>query len=181
VSIKHNSLRGWIVSILFFLSILQPLKADLIEKSGDLLLVALPLSAYLYSYYQDDREGQIELGKSLIVTTLSTYFLKYVTHEQRPNKENDRSFPSGHSAITMSSAVYLHKRYGLDQALPAYIGAAFTGYSRVRSNNHYTHDVLAGALLGGVVSYYFTHDFAKVKIKPIFDLDRVGLGFKKEF
>jgi membrane-associated phospholipid phosphatase len=157
------------------------LNAKTIERSGDALLILIPALTFGYSYLQDDYDGQVELVKSLAVTTLSTYALKYATKEQRPNKEDDHSFPSGHTAITMDSAVYLHKRYGLNVALPAYIGSAWTGYSRVESDNHYTHDVLAGAVLGAVSSYYFTTKYKGFEIKPIFGSSGVGLGINKSW
>jgi membrane-associated phospholipid phosphatase len=81
----------------------------------------------------------------------------------------------------MDSAVYLHKRYNLDVALPAYIGSIWTGYSRVESDNHYTHDVLAGAVLGAVSSYYFTTKYKDIELKPIFGDRSFGLGFSSSW
>jgi len=177
LDLPKTNMKKLILVPLIFLN----LNAKTIERSGDALLLLIPALSFGYSYLQDDRDGQIELIKSLTATTLSTYALKYATNEQRPNKEDDHSFPSGHSAITMNSAVYLHKRYGLQSAIPAYMGAIWTGYSRVESDNHYTHDVVAGALLGAVSSYYFTTNIDGVDIKPIFKDGGFGLGFSSSW
>ena len=43
--------------------------------------------------------------------------------------------------------------------MPATIVASFTGYSRVVSNHHYTHDVVAGAILGIGANLIFTRKY----------------------
>ena len=173
-----KSLKASIFALLLSTSVLR---SDSIKTSGDVLLVAIPTLSFLYSYYQDDRQGQEELGKSLLATTLATYALKFSIKEERPNHENSRSFPSGHSAITFSSASFLHKRYGLDIAAPAYLGAAWTAYSRVESKYHYTKDVLAGALIGAVSSYFLTTKFDDTTLRPIFGNNQIGISFFKSF
>jgi membrane-associated phospholipid phosphatase len=62
-----------------------------------------------------------------------------------------RSFPSGHTAAAVAFAS------GAGQELPAasvplHILAALVAYSRVHTGVHYPGDVLAGAVLGSVVS-----------------------------
>lgn len=62
-----------------------------------------------------------------------------------------RSFPSGHTAAAVAFAS------GAGQVLPAasvplHILAALVAYSRVHTGVHYPGDVLAGAVLGSVVS-----------------------------
>ena len=173
-----KALKASIFALLLSTSILR---SDSIKTSGDVLLVAIPTLSFLYSYYQDDRQGQEELGKSLLATTLATYALKFSIKEERPNHKNSRSFPSGHSAITFSSASFLHKRYGLDIAAPAYLGAAWTAYSRVESKYHYTKDVLAGALIGTISSYFLTTKFDGATIRPIFENNQIGISFFKSF
>ena len=50
----------------------------------------------------------------------------------------------------------MRRRYGLKWGVPFYALAAFVGYSRVESRNHYTHDVVAGAAIGIASSFIFT-------------------------
>ncbi|MGB3398652.1 MAG: phosphatase PAP2 family protein, partial [Candidatus Deferrimicrobiaceae bacterium] len=40
--------------------------------------------------------------------------------------------------------------------IPAYLAAAFVGYSRVEADEHWTKDVLAGAAIGIVSGFIFT-------------------------
>ncbi len=179
----HNRARGVLFSSIFsiFFVSASVSRADSIEKSGDALLILMPTFSYLYSYYQSDREGQIELSKALLSTVAVTYALKFATKEERPNRKNNRSFPSGHSAVTFTSAGYLHKRYGLDVAILPYVGAGWTAYSRVKSKNHYTKDVLAGALIGLASSYLWTKAIDTRTIYPISDGKRWGIGFLKKW
>ena len=179
----HNRARGVlfssILSIFFIFASVS--RADSVEKSGDALLILMPAFSYLYSYYQSDREGQIELTKSLLSTVAVTYALKFATKEERPNHKNNRSFPSGHSAVTFSSASYLDKRYGLDVAMMPYVGAVWTAYSRVESKNHYTKDVVAGALIGIASSYLWTKTIDDRSVYPIVDEKKWGIGFLKNW
>ena len=68
-----------------------------------------------------------------------------------------RSFPSGHTSIAFSGAEFIRKEYGWRWAAAAYAAAGFVGWSRAwnRSQQHYVHDVLAGAALGILAN----HDF----------------------
>ncbi|HHD79408.1 MAG TPA: phosphatase PAP2 family protein [Epsilonproteobacteria bacterium] len=96
-------------------------------------------------------------------------------------KSNSRakdSFPSGHTSSAFSGATFIHKRYGLKYAIVPYLGAIYTGYSRVHSNRHYTRDVVAGALIGVVSSWYFTSPWKNVEISPEVGADYKGVQVK---
>ncbi|MDA3890186.1 MAG: phosphatase PAP2 family protein [Salinivirgaceae bacterium] len=115
-----------------------------------------------------------------LVTWGLTDFSKTITLRKRPylyntnlplNERIDKissddvydSFFSGHASITFASAVFLSKTYtdiygkstwskviwGSSMAL-----AAATGYLRVASGQHYSTDVIAGALVGSAVGYF---------------------------
>jgi membrane-associated phospholipid phosphatase len=153
--------------------------SDSIETSGDILRLLIPAIAYGATFYIDDEEGREQFYKSFATNGVATYGLKYTVNKERPNGE-DYSFPSGHASVTMQSATFIHKRYGLKYAIPAYIGATFTGYSRVESDNHYTIDVLAGAAIGALSSYYFTTEFKGYTITPKVNSGIFGLTFTKK-
>ena len=53
----------------------------------------------------------------------------------------------------------MRKRYGWEYGVPAYAAASFVAYSRVESNEHHPHDVIAGAAIGIVSSYIFTRPY----------------------
>lgn len=130
--------------------------ADGIKRSGDVLAVGLPLVAAGLSLAHKDTNGLWQLAESEVATVLLVEAIKSSTHQMRPNGKDDKSFPSGHTAVAFSAAQYLQMRAGWEYGLPAYALATATGYSRVRSKEHYWKDVVAGAALGASVSYYFT-------------------------
>ncbi len=153
--------------------------SDTIETSGDILRLLMPAIAYGATFYLDDGEGRDQFYKSFAANGVATYGLKYAVNKKRPNGE-DYSFPSGHASVTFQSATFIHKRYGLKYAIPAYIGATFTGYSRVQSDNHYTIDVVTGAVLGALSSYYFTTEYKGYTIAPKVNGGVFGFTFTKK-
>ncbi len=148
------------------------------EKLGDLFLVLVPTYAYGITYYNDDSVGREQFYKSFGINLIATYGLKYSVSEERPDKSDNQSFPSGHTSVTFQSATFIHKRYGFKEAIPAYLAATYTGWSRVDAKKHYTHDVLAGALLGALSSYYFTTEFSNIMLAPVVMEDQYTLQMK---
>ena len=129
------------------------------ERAGDVLLFLIPSIAYGSTLYYGNSEDQMEFYQSYGSTILTTVILKKSVREQRPNNSSSyESFPSGHTSSAFSGATFIHKKYGLEYAIPAYLAAVYTGYSRVHAKRHYIHDVLAGALLGSGLTWYFTRN-----------------------
>ena len=95
----------------------------------------------------------LAFGRSI----LATETLKFAVNEKRPNG-GDHSFPSGHTSFAFTGAEFIRKNCAWWWGVPAYGIASYVGYSRVRSREHYTHDVLAGALIGILAN----HDFREV-------------------
>lgn len=85
----------------------------------------------------------LAFGRSI----LATEALKFAVNEKRPDG-GDHSFPSGHTSFAFTGAEFIRKDCAWWWSVPAYGIATFVGYSRVRSREHYTHDVVAGALIG---------------------------------
>ncbi|MDQ7045958.1 MAG: phosphatase PAP2 family protein [Sulfurimonas sp.] len=140
----------------------------------DILQVLIPLTAYGTTLYLDDEEGQTQFYKSFGTNLAVTYGLKFAVDKKRPNGGNN-SFPSGHTSAAFQGASFIHFRYGLKYSIPAYLAAAYVGYSRVATDAHYTTDVVVGALIGGLSSYYFTTEYKGYEIKPM--AVNSGLGF----
>ncbi|PKM08077.1 MAG: phosphatase PAP2 family protein [Gammaproteobacteria bacterium HGW-Gammaproteobacteria-4] len=93
--------------------------------------------------------------------------LKQTFPERRPDNSDNKSFPSGHTALSFASATTLHRRYGWQAGLPAYALATVVGIGRERSNEHHWYDVVAGAALGTASGWLFTDAFNdKVKLVP---------------
>ena len=78
--------------------------------------------------------------------------LKYTVRRERPDGSSRTSFPSGHAARAFMTATMLHKEYGQTVSpwfsVAGYGAAAATGLMRVRENNHWVSDILAGAGIG---------------------------------
>ena len=151
------------------------------QKIGDFLAFAIPATAYGSTFYFDDAEGRMEFYKAYGITMLNTVALKYTVREKRPDNNDRDSFPSGHTSSTVSSAVFIHKRYGFGYALPAYLGAIYTGYSRIHVNRHHPRDVLAGAVIGAISSWYFVDPFEKLQISPEVGSDYKGIQINYKF
>ncbi len=148
------------------------------EKAGDVLTLLIPAVTFGATLATDDKKGQIEFLKAYGATAATTQILKYTVRAPRPNKPDSvTSFPSGHSSSAFSGAAFIHKKYGLSYALPAYIGAAYTAYSRVYAEKHYTRDVIAGALLGIGFSWYFATPYENLHITPQVGDESYGIQF----
>ena len=74
-----------------------------------------------------------------------------------------------------------HQRYGLEYALPLYVGAIYTGYSRIHVNRHHPRDVAAGAIIGGLWAWYFTEPNEKFHISPTVDSAYKGVQISYNF
>ena len=144
-------------------------KDDRIEHSGDSLQIALPVIAYATTLVLGDSEGQTQFYKSFLSTFVTTHTLKYTVNEERPNGSDNKSFPSGHTSCAFQGAAFIHARYGFNYSVPAYLAASFVGYSRVYADKHYPHDVVAGAAIAIVSSFYFTtpYKYKSTTIEPI--------------
>jgi len=89
------------------------------------------------------------------VNLAATYVLKTVVRRERPGKQNDFSFPSGHSTGAFCVAAALQELYGNRAGVPAYTLATLTGIQRIHANKHWFSDVLTGALLGVCIGHGF--------------------------
>ncbi|SEC30158.1 PAP2 superfamily protein [Tenacibaculum sp. MAR_2009_124] len=132
------------------------------KTSGDVLVAVLPTLALGSTFIWDDESnGTLQFTKSFLATSASVYALKLLIDKERPSGESLNSFPSGHTAISFASAAFFQKRYGWKVGVPAYVLAAYVGYSRITSDKHDKWDVLAGALIGTGFSYLFTKKYNK--------------------
>ena len=167
-------------AVLFVLSINSAhASGDNTETAGDVIRIVIPAVAYGATWYKDDKEGRIQFYKSFLANTVVTFGLKFAIDKERPDGSDYDSFPSGHTSYAMQGASFIHLRYGWQYAVPLYFGAAYVGYSRVHSEKHYELDVLAGAVIGFLSSYFFTMPYKGVTITPIANAGFYGLTIKK--
>lgn len=132
---------------------------DKIERAGEVIAIAIPAIAYGSTYYKDDKVGRQQFYYAFGTTAATTLALKSVVDKKRPDGSDNDSFPSGHTSVAFQGASFLHKRYGFEYSIPAYIGAGFVAYSRIKSDQHDAGDVFAGAALGIASSLYLTKSF----------------------
>ena len=111
------------------------------------------------------RGGLVELGARGL-TGSATSLIKDVTDRERPDRDNDRSFPSGHASGASSGATLANRNIqwidSLEPWRPAIvtvntITVGATAWARVEARRHFPSDVLAGAALGHFISA-FIHD-----------------------
>jgi capsule assembly protein Wzi/PAP2 superfamily protein len=116
--------------------------------------------------YKDHDEHRRETGQLAAEAALNSLIvsesLKYSFGRQRPLDDQGRgeffksgaSFPSEHVAAAWSIAsIIAHEYPGPLTKLLAYGAAGLVSYSRVKANQHFPSDVLAGALIGEFSAY----------------------------
>lgn len=166
------------IALVLFFSNHEPSHADGIRTAGDILQVALPATALGMTLSEPDRTGTQQWVESFVTTTVVTHTLKHAIDRERPNG-GDLSFPSGHTSAAFHGAAFIHRRYGDTYAVPAYVLAAFVGYSRVHAGVHYWSDVAAGAAVGIAAAWYWAQpraaDSASMLV-PVIDPDRRTFG-----
>lgn len=127
---------------------------------------------------------------SNIATLGATQILKRSFNEERPDKSDNRSFPSGHTAHAFVMATVLHHEYKDSNKFLAYSGYAFavtTATFRMLNNRHFPSDVLVGAGLGIAITELvysfnplqrwqpFKNKKRQVFISPIYRDDAFGV------
>ncbi len=112
--------------------------------------------------------------KDHIITELATYGstwavtegLKRTVHRERPDQEDNKSFPSGHASISFSMASIISYNLDLHSMNPnarkamkigAYSVAGLTAWARVEANKHYPSDVLAGVAIGNFITRFINN------------------------
>lgn len=97
-----------------------------------------------------------DLGLALAATSGFVTLLKLATHRERPDRSDDLSFPSGHTAVAFAAATVIDRRYGGVAGWLAYAAAAAAGEARLADDHHYLSDVVAGALIGRLIGRLVT-------------------------
>jgi len=173
-----------IILVMVLAAAALPARADneLLDGSGPILHRAIPLTGLSTSLLLHDWEGADQFWKGAATTVVLTQGLKVVIDETRPNGHGNMSFPSGHTSCSFFGAAFIEQRYGWEYGLPAYLAAAYVGWSRIDDRAHYTHDVLAGAAIGVMSAYWFTSPYTKdIAVGPLVIDDSIGLGIRFEF
>ena len=127
--------------------------ADVVEWSP--LAAVIALKAVGVESRSEWNRFAVSGGISVGLTAVSTELLKQSTRQTRPDGSDDRSLPSGHSAIVFMGATILHHEYGYISpwvSVGGYTVATAVAASRVVGNRHWAGDVITGAGIGIVAT-----------------------------
>jgi membrane-associated phospholipid phosphatase len=93
----------------------------------------------------------IMYGMGVIGTAAVVQPMKRIIGRERPNGNDQRSFPSGHTSTAFAAAEFLNQEYGKKYpwvSVAGYATAGLTGYLRLYNDEHWLGDILAGAAIG---------------------------------
>jgi len=177
--------RYWVAGVAAVALLLfdSPARADnfegdtAFETYGDVMQIALPLSAFAATYIAKDKVGRVQFLKAGALTMGTVSVLKVTQEKWRPNASNAQSFPSGHTAGAFWGATFIGTRYGAKWGVPAYVLAALVGASRVDSQNHFADDVISGMSIALFSNWLITTPMSgKVALTPIASSAGYGLS-----
>jgi membrane-associated phospholipid phosphatase len=139
-----------------------------LEDTGDVLQIALPLTAFLTTVIKEDWQGTKQFALSYATGFVVTHSLKKIIRKERPEGRHlYDAFPSGHTTSAFSGASFIQRRYGWKYGKWAYLGAAIVGISRMEGPDgwHDHWDVLAGAVVGIGSTYLFTTPYKNSEVE----------------
>jgi membrane-associated phospholipid phosphatase len=161
----------------------------------------LPVAAYGLGFIpgvgkRNFRDRTLAMATSFLFMEGSVKLLKEVVPVKRPYGD-DRSFPSGHTAVTMMSAHFMYKEYKDCSpwiGVSGYMVAAATGVLRMLNDAHWFSDVMMGAGIGilsteiGYMALPVWHSIFGIKdgerrfvAVPAFSTQGLGLGLVYQF
>lgn len=113
-------------------------------------------------------KGLLVQGSAVVVENYSVNGLKSLIGRERPNGENEKSMPSGHTsrasvgaALAATNLEYMDMPAWARSTLQVglYGTAAATGWARVEAEKHYPTDVLVGYAVGQFIGRFFQEAF----------------------
>jgi membrane-associated phospholipid phosphatase len=161
----------------------------------------LPVFAafYVYGEFADNYEAKTTALDGLsasVISALATSTIKGIVGRARPNTglgphhfspfQSNYSFPSGHAtgAFAFASVIAAHYDNVWVDAT-AYTVASLVGLARIQLDAHWTSDVIAGGLIGGLIGHHLV-EFnrtlrAKYSMAPTVGTDGNELTFNWSF
>jgi membrane-associated phospholipid phosphatase len=94
--------------------------------------------------------------QGMIVNESIVQVTKPLVGRERPNHRDRRAFPSGHTATSFMFATVLAEHYGWKAGVPGYLVASYVATTRLSDSQHHLSDVVAGAVIGGIVGHTVT-------------------------
>lgn len=137
-----------------------------VTDSAPWVAFTLPALLMIYFYFRRNKRKStgalaalVSVGVAALASTILKFWIDrprpFITHEfvEKLSTGGSPSFPSGHTTDAFAVAVVitlLARRWWI--AMPAFFWAALVGYSRIHLGVHYPSDVVAGALIGTLLS-----------------------------
>jgi membrane-associated phospholipid phosphatase len=119
-----------------------------LNRFADTGRVILAAGATILPFRSDAKPARVSACASLLGLKVLTKFLKKAVPEERPNGEDDKSFPSEHAAECVAAALFIQREYPGTIGSLACALAATVSFTRIQSKKHHPRDVLAGAIMG---------------------------------
>ncbi len=170
-------------------------KSSYIDLGDDYVRYAPIVAAYLLSDALTDygfrpKHKFIDRTAILAVAYIASDFVvhntKQIVKAPRPDKTENTSMPSQHTAMAFVAASFLDHELGHVSpwiSVGGYAAASYVGYARVARNAHYTPDVLMGAAVGILMTNatYWAYDGVmkllpeRLIVSPIADFQQTGV------
>ncbi len=115
------------------------------------VFVASMFTAGRFAHDTRFRAMTYDMADAAIVNFGYTELIKVTVRRERPDGQDNQSFPSGHTSNAFALAAVAERHYGWKVGAPAYLLAGLVGASRIEEDRHYLSDVVAGATLGFIV------------------------------
>ncbi|MFT5237022.1 MAG: membrane-associated phospholipid phosphatase [Flavobacteriaceae bacterium] len=178
-----NRIHYYVLTIFLIISFNAKSQNTTAVDAGDILILALPVASLTSTFIIGDAKGRWQFTKGFLLSGGVTFGIKMLVDKSRPDKSNKNSFPSGHTSISFHSAAFIHHRYGITYAIPAYALASFTGLTRIYGEKHDGFDVLIGAVIGIGSAYLFTSPYQQEHMQLTFSSDNENylMGFRFKF
>ena len=91
----------------------------------------------------------MDLLRAQLVAQALTQTIKVTVRRERPDGTK-YSFPSGHTSVSVATAIVIDRHFGLAWSLPLYGMATYVSLSRMHDNRHWLSDVVFGAAVGAI-------------------------------
>jgi len=150
-------------------------EAEFASGTGNTIYLALGITLPLLTDKKEGLNHALRTLDAVITADLITQVLKHITREERPNRSDRLSFPSGHATAAFAVA-RMESEYHPEQACAWYLGAGLIAESRVELDAHYIHDVIAGAAVGYYTAEWELHQSHGLLLFPFIEPDNGSVG-----